>query len=200
MEPFRVSISVGHTHEAPGAKHEGTNLKEYNVCVDYLDVLVAVLGPDRRFDVVVVMDGVRLANRIEIVNSAHRDDPLELAIELHMNAFRTADPNYAEVYHFAYPDGRSSSLGKSYGDTFLGPLAEEMGSGDGKHDGLSEPFGDEEWERERWGFVRGCAPPALIVEPAFISNDVVAREIIESGLATRMAVGCYRSLVACLEV
>lgn len=197
---IRVSISVGHTVAHPGAVHQGTNLKEHDVCLRYREVLFALLKHDRRFDVVEVLPGISLRSRITAVNSTHKDDPIDLAIELHMNAFRSPGPNYTEVYHFAYPNGTSSVRGKAYGDAFLTPLVGELGYGDGKRDGLSEPFGDTAEEREHYGFVRGCVPPALVIEPAFISNDAVVTGIIEHGLVPSMASGCYRGLVVCLEV
>lgn len=196
---MRVSISVGHTPGAPGAVHAGTRLREYDVALRVRNVLLALFEHDRRIEVFPVQPGIALVRRVEIVNRTHRETPFDLAVDLHMNACVDPRPNYAEVYHFATPDGRSSVRGREYGDLFLTALAAEMGTGDGKNDGVSEPFGDEEWERERWGFVRGTAPPALVVEPAFISNDDVARAIIAGGLVTTMAIGCYRGLVACLE-
>lgn len=200
MTPLRVSISVGHTESHPGAIHAGTNLKEYDVSLRYRHGLLALLEHDRRFDVYQVMPNLGIDARVQAVNSGHQIKPLDLAIDLHMNANANPVPNYSEVYHFCYPDGTSSSRGRIYGDAFLDPLVDEMKIGDGKRDGLSEPFGDEEWERERWTFVRGCASPALVIEPAFISNDHAVDQIIQHGMVSTMAMGCYRGLVACLEV
>lgn len=198
---LRVSVSVGHTNRCPGARHEATALREFDVSKRYRDVLLAMLEQDRhRFDVVPIMLDLPIDRRVEVVNSAHYEETLDLAIDLHMNSFRRPEPNYVEVYHYCTPDGVSSGRGKAYGDAFLLPLIEEVGALDGKNDKLSEPFGDEEWERERYGFVRGVAPPALVIEPAFLSHDDTARRIIESGFVVLMAVGCYKGLVACLEV
>ena len=198
-EKFRLAVSVGHTTSAPGARHENTNLNEHDVCMRYWAPLMALLETDRRLDVLAVQPGVPLAERIKIINEVHKKNPFGLAIELHMNSFYTPIPNYAEVYHYARRDGRSSVDGQMYGDAFLTPLAEVMGSGDGKRDGLSEPFGDEAWERERYKYVRGVDVAALVIEPAFLSSDDVAREIIEGGLIPSMAIGCYLGLVACME-
>jgi len=191
-EILRVSISVGHTNRHPGARHEATSLREFDVSMRYRNVLLD--------DVVPVLPDVSLKNRVGLVNSVHHEQSLDLAIDLHMNAVENPRPHYAEVYHYCTPDGVSSRLGKAYGDAFLLPLVEEVGAIDGKNDKLSEPFGDQPWERERYGFVKGAEPPALVIEPAFLSNDETARRIITEGFIVLMAVGCYKGLVACLEV
>ena len=199
MTPLRVSISVGHTESHPGAIHAGTNLKEYDVSLRYRHGLLALLEHDRRFDVYQVMPNLGIDARVQAVNSGHQIKPLDLAIDLHMNANANPVPNYSEVYHFCYPDGTSSSRGRIYGDAFLDPLVDEMKIGDGKRDGLSEPFGDEDWESHRNYFVTATAPPALILEPFFISNHDRARAVVEGGLISDTAIATYRGLVLALD-
>lgn len=203
-EKFRLAVSVGHTPEIYGALNKGTNLKEYDVCMRYRAPLLALLEADTRVVEFAVQPGVPLAERIHIINDVHKKDPFDLAIELHMNSFHRPDPQYSEVYHYAHVDkdtGKtvSSKMGQLYGDVFLNALAYKMMMGDGKNDGVSEPFGDEAWERERYGFVKGCLPPALVIEPTFLSNEDVVKGIITGDLIARMAIGCYEGVVACIE-
>ena len=49
-DSLRVSISVGHTNVAPGARHEATALREFDVSLRYRNVLIAMLEHDRRFE------------------------------------------------------------------------------------------------------------------------------------------------------
>jgi len=202
MSAFRLAVSVGHTTTMPGARHKGTDLNEHDVCMRYRAPLMELLAADRRVNEFMVQPDVPLSERIRIINDVHRRTPFDLAIELHMNSFRRPEPNYTEVYHFARKNSGktvSSKMGRAYGDTFLVELQYAMGLSDGKNDGLSEPFGDEPWERERYGFVKGCIPPALVIEPAFLSNDDMAKAIIAEDLIARMAIGCYEGVAACIE-
>lgn len=208
MSKFRIAISVGHGKKRqglslindPGARNPNSDLSEFTVCKKYRKILIELLSYDKRFEFFAVTPNIPLDSRIRVINSLHKDKPFDLAIELHMNSYKRPEPNYAEIYHYAtLHNGEtiSSIKGKKYGDAFLEAVISELQFGDGKNDGLSEPFGDEEWETHRYGFVKGCIPPALIIEPAFISNDMVSNGIILGGLIPSIGIACYRGLVAC---
>jgi len=209
MSKFRLALSTGHGKKRlkdysvvddPGAVNK--NLTEAYVCRQYRTGLLALLQLDARFEVIPVPLGLTLDQRLFLINGYHRDTPIDLAIELHLNSFADPSADYTEVYHYArMVNGEtiSSHLGKKYGDKLLTPLTVELETLDGRSDGLSEPFGDEEWERHRWGFVRGCIPPSLIIEPAFISNEKRYNQILNGDFCSRAAIGIYKGLCAIVE-
>lgn len=212
MDRFRVAISTGHGKKRlansqviddPGAINPSLILSEYDVCVKYRHILLNLLEWDRRFDIFPVPLAVPLYDRTRTINCKHSEDPFDLAIELHMNSFSNPDADYTEVLHYAKKVGGetvSSVMGKKYGDVFLLPMMEELSAKDMKNDGLSEPFGDEDWEKAHYGFVKGCQPPALVIESAFISNTKRVEQIKTGELFSMMAMGCYKGLISCLGV
>lgn len=210
MNKFRLALSTGHGKKRlpdhtiiddPGAVND--NLTEIYVCRQYRAALLSLLQLDARFEVIPIQLGLALDQRIFLINGWHRERRIDLAVELHMNSFTDPSADYTEIYHYATQvngETVSSHWGRLYGNKLLTPLTVELRARDGRHDAVSEPFGDEEWERHRWGFVRGCAPPALIIEPAFLSNPDRYDQILNGDFYSRAAIGIYRGLTACLEV
>ena len=201
---FRVILSVGHgkrwvdgrLEDWEGAENPRVGLTEHKTCARVARVLHTMLENDRRFFVSELPVGsLPLRERIRLANDQHAAGPYNLAVELHLNCYGEARVNYTEVFHW-----HTSTTGRVYGDAFLDGMAGILKVGDMKRDGVSEPFGDEEWEESRAGWVRGTAMPALVVEPWFISHDAWATEAIVGGLVNETAWACYRGLVNCLEV
>jgi len=205
-DQFRLAVSIGHGYKKsggtlvpdPGAKNAAMSFEEHKIVVKIWRVLKALLDPDRRFDVIEIPIGLPLQDRVDAINRANEAEDVDLAVELHLNANTDPLPDYPEIYHFASASGVSSVRGKRYGDAMLPAYVEAFGR-DGKRDGLSEPFGDEDWESHRNYFCTYTAPPALILEPFFITNNERAQEVVLGGLVSETAIATYRGLVLALD-
>lgn len=118
--------------------------------------------------------GMDLKEKCEFINAGVQGTPYDLAIEIHLNAFDDPDVNGAEVLY-----GMAKEQAMVFQKHFVNCLLQrDRGI---KH----EPS---------MYFIRHTNCPALILEPAFLSNPETANDVRSGLFQGEAAFACYRAL------
>ena len=132
---------------------------------------------DSRFQVVVI-PRTHLEDRVAIINMFHTMEPLDLTMEIHMNAFTIQKVSGTEVLHW---DG--SQLGEKYAKIMSEQISRRI---------LSRNRGPK--ARSDLAFLRGTIPPAIMTEAEFITNPTVAMGLERHHLVNSIAQGHIQGL------
>lgn len=168
----KIVLSAGHDLKFFGASNSHYMLQEHSCALSICDLVMASFRNDPNVLFLNVDHRVRLFDssddslvwKVQTINTLHESDPIDLVIELHFNACRSHQACGAETLYL-------SEIGAHYAWIFQ-PLLEGF---DGKYDGR------ETQHRSTLHFLRGTAPPAIILEPLFIDNDRDARPLLSLG-------------------
>lgn len=179
----RIGISVGHVGEQdnPPAEHPDIGIKESFACLRVLRILQVMLDEYRDVETVIAPIDQSLVERIAYLNVAHEDAPIDIAIELHMNAFTDRNVDGCECLYLS-----TDATAQAWAEKIQEELVSELSA----HDRGAKAFDN----RSRNGFIRMTNCPAVIIEPLFISNDRRAQEIINSDAVHRIAIALFRAL------
>jgi len=161
----RIVLSAGHDNIYFGASSNQYYLTEHQVSINICDMVTQMFkGKIEFLDVdqyTREFSNIHssLKRKIDVINTMHKDNPIDLAIELHFNASPDRTGHGSEVlYH------NDSHTGKHYADIFS-PLLESF---DGKFDGRPN------LHTHTKAFISRTLPPAIILEPLFIDNPADA--------------------------
>lgn len=182
----RVAISVGHTgSEESGAEHPELGVNELRSSMRVRNVLRAMLDEYRDIEVLYAPDepGYDLAARIAWLNSEHEFVGIEVAVEIHFNAYTDRNVDGCECLY--YP---TDATAQAWAEKMQDALVSELDA----RDRGAKAFDNE----KRNGFVRLADMPAVIVEPLFITNDDRARELINGDAVQRIAWALFKALTS----
>ena len=126
----------------------------------------------------VVIPRTHLQDRITIINMFHTMEPLDLAMEIHMNAFISQTVSGTEVLYW-----NGSQLGEKYAKIMSEQISRRI---------LSRNRGPK--ARSDLAFLRSTIPPAIMTEAEFISNPTVAMELERHHLINSIAQGHIQGL------
>ena len=105
-----------------------------------------------------------LLYRIDVINLWHLVNPIDFAIELHFNGFWMPTVTGCETL---YKQGNQAS--RELAKTFQTVINEGLGN---RNRGIKPRHG--------MAFLNGCNMPSIMLEPDFITNDIVASRIKET--------------------
>lgn len=185
----RVAISVGHTGvNESGAEHPEMGVNEHKSAVRVRDVLKALLAEYRDVEALYAPDddGADLYGRIQWINGQHHEEPIDVAVEIHFNAYTDRNVDGCECLY--YP---TDATAQAWAEKMQVELVSELAA---RNRG-AKAFDEE----KRNGFVRELAKadvPAVIVEPLFITNDDRARELINGDAVQKIAYALFRALTS----
>jgi len=181
----RIAISIGHVgpEDSKPAEHPEIGVTEKQTCLRIARILEALLGEYRNIDVEYAPLNQDLDYRITYLNALHGDDQIDLALELHMNAFHDRTVDGTEVLYLP-----TDMTGKAWAEKLQASLVGEVA----RKDRGAKAFDNE----KRNGFIRLTDMPAVVVEPAFITNDQTAKEIVNGDLVHRIAWALFRALTS----
>lgn len=157
----RIFISAGHSKISPGYVNEG--FREFDLNFEAVTIIKERLSIYKNLEVVSPPEDIYsqpypqyLSQRIEFINTQHKDTPFDLVIDIHHNY---ADNPHVNGMWFIY----GSEQGKNYADklnSFLRKL--EYRSRTVSMDELGRTL----------GFIKKTIPPAIIIECAFMSGNM----------------------------
>jgi N-acetylmuramoyl-L-alanine amidase len=172
---MRICISAGHGLRDPGAVNNKLRLKEhlhaYAIAWELRDSLEA-LGHKVEF----ISCFQTLGEKIQNVNTLHRQVPFDLAVEIHFNSAASPQANGTEVLYY-------STKNQSRAAMISAALATAL---DTRDRGAVK--------RDNLGWLKRTDPPALIVETLFIQNEQEARIMHSPGFHFIAADAIARSI------
>ena len=182
---MRIAISMGHAFSDstgkgflpdPGYVNEKYRISEAEVvglCGNLLmDILKYPVGIEA-----VRIPRCSLKERIKIINTLHRITPFDLAVEIHMNAFRDHRVRGTEAW---YNPNRLKS--KNVAKGFAHYISETLQS---RNRGARSST--------RLAFVRDVVPTSILTEADFLSNSFVAEDV-KNFLIPKIAWGHARAI------
>lgn len=180
---IRIALSLGHYIRRrstgalvydPGAVN-GHITEEATVSRIGQAILACI--DDSRFQMVVI-PRTYLEDRVAIINMFHTMKPIDLAMEIHMNAFISQEVSGTEVLHW---DG--SQAGRQYAHIMSEQISRRI---------LSRNRGPR--ARRDLLFLRNTIPPAIMTEAEFITNPTVAMGLERHHLVKSIAQGHIQGL------
>jgi N-acetylmuramoyl-L-alanine amidase len=163
---MRVAISMGHAFSDkagrgyqldPGYVNEEYRIPESDVvglCGRLLmDILKYPVGIEATR-----IPRCSLEERIEIINAMHQINPFDLAVEIHLNAFRDHRVRGTEVWYNPNQPG-----GKEAAGNFAYQISRTLRS---RNRGAKSST--------RLAFVRNVVPTSVLTESEFLSNSTIA--------------------------
>ena len=165
---MRVAISMGHAFSQKGSKYQFDpgyvnpkfNISESEVVGLCGDLLIEILKYPVRIEAVRI-PRCCLQERINMINALHKEKPFDLAIEIHMNAYRDQRVRGTEVWYD--PKRRKS---KSAAGVLNRKIVETLHS---KDRGIKSSI--------KFAFLREVLPTPILTESEFLSNNIVAKEV-----------------------
>jgi len=175
----RILLSAGHDNTYFGASSHQYYLTEHSVAINICDIVcrlmhnkVIFLDCDQ-FTRDFINIHTSLKYKINTINTIHRENPIDLCVELHFNASPDHTAHGSEVlYH------DDSHSGKHYASIFQ-PLLEHF---DGKIDGRSNKHVSSK------AFISRTLPPSIILEPLFIDNPANAAILLTQAGRMKLAI------------
>jgi len=175
----RILLSAGHDNTYFGASSHQYYLTEHQVALNICDIVcrlmhnkVIFLDCDQ-FTRDFINIHTSLKYKINTINTIHRENPIDLCVELHFNASPDHTAHGSEVlYH------DNSHSGKHYASIFQ-PLLEHF---DGKIDGRSNKHVSSK------AFISRTLPPSIILEPLFIDNPADAAILLTQSGRMKLAI------------
>ena len=189
---MRVAISAGHALALKGKKlvsDPGAVNKKYSLTeakeVGKIQDLIFKISRESAAEGLEIIRICRipLQERIRLINYLHEKCPLDLAVEIHLNASKSKRVSGTEVLYWP-----SSEKGKFFADVFLSQIAKELSS---KKRGIKS--------RRDLAFLRNCVPPSIITESEFITNEEVAKLLKKGILQPLIAFAHFRALLEILK-
>lgn len=179
----RIAISVGHVgSDEESAKHPEIGVTEVQSCLRIFGILQAMLDEYRDLEVVYAPTNLNLQHRIEMLNDEHAALAIDIAVELHLNAFTDRNVDGCECLYFP-----TDATGQAWAEKFQAELVGAL---------MARDRGTKAFDNEkRNGFVRLLDCPSVIVEPLFISNDDRAQQIVNGDAVHRIAFAIFRALI-----
>jgi hypothetical protein len=165
---MKLAIAAGHSAVSPGAVRD--EYREHDLCEDIRRELSGMLG-QRGYDVIdpavhtaEMRSPEYLDERIAVINQGDVD----AALEIHLNASADPSVNYVLCLH-----APGSLHGRELANAITDLLSDEIGETLGPKSARARP---DTWTgRGGLRFLRGTRPPAVIVEPCFLSSERVRR-------------------------
>lgn len=191
---MRVALSVGHGQKRsgeqvvndPGAVHESLGVTEYDTCRRIHRCLMPMLEEYPGIEVVPVPVGIPLQDRVKFIVGERESMGLDLAVELHMNG---AVPEAHGTESLHYP---GSELGIRWAERLNSWMVEVLGTRDR---GIKEGYYRlDESNLVDWFLRAPGTPPAVIVEPEFITNAAVAGWVINGDFIQHVAFAIFCAL------
>jgi len=187
---MKLALSVGHGKawedgsmvDDPGAEHQAIGVNEFKTCSRIHRILFAHLDEYHDISIVDVPLAIPLTQRIQVINDSHLGHPIDLAIELHTNAFDGRSVDGTETFYWP-----TSVTGKAWAQKIQEFLVAELGL----NDRGAKPHTDE----KRNGFVRKTAPAAILIEPFFLTNDDTAKAVLTGDIVHRTAWAIFKALI-----
>lgn len=163
----RIFFSPGHNSNKPGVIV--ADLNEYQIAYDMTRALEDHFQSDKR---IVFSYNQPLNNKIEAINA--KPDYYDLVIELHFNVAYQEKASGTETWYW-------SEKGKVFADIFQTRLLELGGVDRGVKKGVYWRLvnGKKVWYT--LAFLRRTMPPAIILEPLFLTNLMDAAKIRREG-------------------
>lgn len=179
----RIAISVGHVGpQEESARHNELGVTEVQTCRRVLSILEVMFDEYRDLEVVYAPINIDLADRIRYLNKAHEHEGIDVAVELHLNAFTDRNADGCECLY--YP---TDATGKAWAEKLQEGLVAALRA----RDRGAKAFDNE----KRNGFVRLIDCPSVIVEPLFISNDERAKQVVNGDAVHQIAFAIFQSLI-----
>lgn len=168
----KIFFSPGHTANKPGAIVE--DLNEYQIAYTLTRAIEQHFVSEKR---IVFGYNQPLKNKIEWIND--RRNRIDLAIELHFNAAYQEKASGTEVWYW-------SEKGKTFAEIFQKQLLELQGIDRGIKKGVYWRLikGKKVWFT--LAFLRQTIPPAIILEPLFLTHLFEAAAIRSSAFQGRL--------------
>ena len=167
----RIALSLGHGVRYrnsrlvvdSGAVNTSYSITESDAVGQVGDI---ILETTRKFTNIQVLRVPRadLSYRIDVINLWHSIKPIDFAVELHFNGFWLSSVSGCETL-YKQGDPRSKELAQ----TFQRVLNEGL---ENRDRGIKP--------RHNMAFLNGCNMPAIMLEPDFITNDIVASRLKET--------------------
>lgn len=191
---MRLGLSLGHGkkwHDGeaiddPGAVHLTLDTSEFRTCTKIWNILRALLTEHEGIQPIYAPIEVPLNQRIQYLNQQHDHEPIDLALELHLNGFHEDSVDGTETLY--YPGNETGLL-------WAAKIQESLVGALGLKNRGTKPFGDDDWEKERNGFVRRTKMTAIIVEPFFITNTASAEAVLTGDRVHQVAWAIFRALI-----
>lgn len=181
----QIAISIGHTgiNEQP-AEHPELGLNELKTSRRVRDILKAMLDEYRDVDAIYApdTDGYDLAGRIQWLNDRHTVKTIDVAIEIHFNAFTDRTVDGCECLYLP-----TDATGQAWAEKLQTELVRELTA----RDRGAKAFDNE----KRNGFLRLTDMPAVIIEPLFLTNDDRAQQVINGDAVQRIARAMFQALI-----
>lgn len=185
---MKIGLSVGHGAaweggemvKDNGARHPEIGVTEFDSCFRIFRILCALLSTHIPTGLITAPTEVPLKQRVIHLNLEHHHrTKLDVAIELHLNAYADRDVDGVECCYWPESD-RGLEAASALCDSISGAIG-------GRNRGPKE--------RDDLFFLSALAPPAVIVESYFITNDKRANETLTGDLVQRAAWGIFQGLL-----
>lgn len=181
MKHCRVALDYGHGGEKPGAVYAGIEEKAMNLQLGnliYRDLHQQ--SHDDPLNVVLTRDAdehIPLRVRYQLINQYHQSHPLQLVVSIHYNAAPTVPSAKGfEVYYL-----QGSKNGSAAARAIVESVAQQGFNIRGRGYKTTAELG------RKLAMIHKTAPPSVLIETGFLSNDEDRKNAIDPDWQQTMA-------------